>query len=92
MGWGKNRLKIFGTPGHPPGSACLYDDGQSVLFTGDTIFAGGGVGRTDFSYSDHSRLLSSLEKIFMLPQETIIYPGHGSPSTIGEEKKVSILP
>ena len=67
------KLKIIHTPGHTPGSVCLLTD--SALFTGDLLFAEG-VGRTDFSYSDHKKLLSSLKKIRGLPDTLLIYPGH----------------
>ena len=67
------KLKIIHTPGHTPGSVCLLTD--SALFTGDLLFAEG-VGRTDFSYSDHKKLLSSLKKIGGLPDTLLIYPGH----------------
>lgn len=72
---GNEKLKVIETPGHTPGSICLYD-GKRNLFTGDTLFADS-VGRTDFSYSKPLQLTESLEKIFRLPGETIIYPGHG---------------
>ena len=77
------------TPGHTPGSICFYSKSDQVLFTGDTIFADGGVGRTDFSYSNPAELKTSLTKIFKLQEETTIYPGHGRESTVGEEKSVS---
>lgn len=74
------------TPGHTPGSCCLYFKDESVLFTGDTLFKMG-IGRYDFSYSDKDDLKKSLEKILKLPQDTVIYPGHGEESTIGEERE-----
>ncbi|MFH1045412.1 MAG: MBL fold metallo-hydrolase [Candidatus Omnitrophota bacterium] len=78
-------LEVVHTPGHTPGSICLYMEG--ICFTGDTLFAQG-VGRTDFSYSSEKALLLSIRKRLMtLPDETVIYPGHGSASTIGIEKK-----
>ena len=86
---GSSRLTVIETPGHTPGSVCLYDSNNGVMFTGDTLFAEGGIGRTDFSYSNHQQLLSSLKKIFRLPPHTLIYPGHGNSSTLAEE---TVLP
>lgn len=68
-------LTVIETPGHTPGSICLYD-GTKNLFSGDTIFKDG-VGRTDFSYSSPLQLTKSLDKLSKLPKETIVYPGHG---------------
>lgn len=76
---------VIHTPGHTPGSVALSLGG--VLFTGDTLFAGG-VGRTDFSYGDERALYRSIrEKLFTFPDDTVIYPGHGPASTIGDEKR-----
>lgn len=83
---GSIRLTVLETPGHTPGSICLYNKEDKILFTGDTLFAEGGIGRTDFKYSNHSDLLSSLKKIFRLPANTRILPGHGLPSTLEAEK------
>lgn len=83
---GKTTVKIIETPGHTPGSLCLYSKKDNVIFVGDLIFAGGGVGRCDFAYSDHSALNKSIKKIFKLPKNTIIYSGHGMDTTIGQEK------
>jgi glyoxylase-like metal-dependent hydrolase (beta-lactamase superfamily II) len=69
-------LKVIQTPGHTPGSVCLYFEKEEVLFTGDTLFADG-VGRTDFSYGSEKDLLASLEKLSKLPPKIKIYPGHG---------------
>ncbi|MCX5678479.1 MAG: MBL fold metallo-hydrolase [Candidatus Omnitrophica bacterium] len=78
-------LKILHTPGHTPGSVSVVLDG--VVFTGDALFAGS-VGRTDFEYGDQDSLIRSItQKLFTLKDDTIVYPGHGGPSTIGEEKK-----
>lgn len=82
---GNINLSVMETSGHTPGSICLYFAKQNILFTGDTIFAGGGVGRTDFSYCSTSDLHDSLKTIFKLPNQTIIYPGHGEISTIKRE-------
>ena len=83
---GRSLLTVIGTPGHTPGSVCLYDKISNSLFTGDTLFADSSIGRTDFSYSSHENLRASLKKIFNLPGKTKIFPGHGRPSTLEEEK------
>ncbi len=85
--FGNDKIKIFQTPGHTPGSICLYYPHQNILFTGDLIFAGGAVGRTDFDYSSGKDLMKSLKKILKLPSETIIYSGHGEVSSIASERK-----
>lgn len=82
---GASILTVIETPGHTPGSVCLYGKTMGILFTGDTLFADGGIGRTDFSYSSHKDLLNSLKIIFRLPGKTQIYPGHGRSSTLEEE-------
>lgn len=78
------KLKIITTPGHTPGSICLYND--EVVFTGDTLFAKGGVGRTDFPYCSPPDLANSIKKILDLNPNLTVLPGHGEPSTIAEEK------
>jgi hydroxyacylglutathione hydrolase len=84
-------FKVLHTPGHTPGCICLYCESQGVIFTGDTVFAGS-VGRTDFPGYDtnaaHHQLINAVkEKIFTLPEETKLYPGHGPSTTIRCEKK-----
>lgn len=81
---GELSFTIIHTPGHTPGSICLF--GQGVVFTGDTLF-NLGIGRSDLPGGDYSLLLKSLNKIAALPDETIVYPGHGPQTTIGYEKK-----
>ena len=81
--FGDCRLNVMETPGHTPGSVCFLSDG--VIFSGDTLFKNG-VGRTDFAYSDETNIEKSLEKIFRLPSETLVYSGHGEKTTINEEK------
>lgn len=82
---GRDKLEVIETPGHTPGSICLYSKG--VLFSGDTLFKNG-IGRTDFSYSSHADLLSSIkEKLLILPPETLIYPGHGEETTVNDEQE-----
>lgn len=85
----KNKIKnlefrIIKTPGHTPGGCCLYVEKENALFTGDTLFKEG-IGRTDLSYSSKDDLNKSLKKIFKLPRETLIYPGHDEDSIIEDE-------
>ena len=81
---GNIRLEIIHTPGHTPGSISIKYD--NILFTGDCLF-NGGIGRTDFAYGDERELLKSIrERLLIFDDDTIIYPGHGEPSTIGREK------
>ena len=88
---GKSEITILETPGHTPGSICLYEERHRVIFTGDTVFASGAVGRTDRSYGDRTLLLESLRKIFALPPNTALFPGHGEASTIGAEKSHHVV-
>jgi len=88
---GETALKVIHTPGHTPGSICLYTEGN--IFTGDTLFVGN-VGRTDLPGGSMAQLLKSIhEKIYTLPGETRVWPGHDyglSPhSTIDEEKRTN---
>ena len=81
---GEVALEVIHTPGHTPGSICLK--GKGVVFTGDTLFCGG-IGRTDFSYGSGDDIISSIkEKLLILDDSYIVYPGHGPSSTIGREK------
>jgi glyoxylase-like metal-dependent hydrolase (beta-lactamase superfamily II) len=84
---GSLKLTVFHTPGHTPGGISLILD--NVIFTGDTLFAGG-IGRTDLpggSYQDLQRSIK--EKLLILGNGKIIYPGHGPDSTIGEERRTN---
>lgn len=82
--FGKYRLRVLETPGHTPGSICLYDGGVN-LFSGDTLFKNG-IGRTDFSYSSPIQMSKSLARLKQLPLNCRVYPGHGEATTIIEEK------
>lgn len=84
---GSIELLVLETPGHTPGSICLLNEKEEVLFTGDTIFKDGSVGRTDFSYSVKSDLDSSVKRILKLNGNIAILPGHGNSSTIDNEKR-----
>ena len=84
--FGTLAFTIINCPGHTPGGVSfILKDAQSV-FTGDTIFAHGYIGRTDLSYSRPLDLSVSIQKLFTLPDRYVIYPGHGSCSTIKEER------
>lgn len=77
-------LAVIATPGHTPGSSCFH--GPGMIFSGDTLFAGG-VGRTDLPGGSAEALFSSIrERIFCLPGDTVLYPGHGEWTTIAREK------
>lgn len=79
-------FKAIATPGHTPGSLCWYNEGEGILFSGDTLFAGS-IGRTDFPYSDYdSEIRSLMEKIMLLPGSTDVFPGHGGATTIQRER------
>lgn len=81
---GRYDLQVIHTPGHTPGSICLK--GKGVVFTGDTLFCEG-IGRTDFAYGSEKDIIRSIkEKLFILDDSCIIYPGHGPTSTIGRER------
>lgn len=74
---GSFTIKPIHTPGHTPGSVCYSISTVSGLFVGDLIFAGGAVGRTDFSYSSPKDLRSSLQRIEAMDEHEMLYPGHG---------------
>ncbi|MHC4386690.1 MAG: MBL fold metallo-hydrolase [Planctomycetota bacterium] len=81
------RFKILHTPGHSPGSICLYSAQNHILFAGDTLFAGS-VGRSDFPGGNHELLIEMIrQKLLILPEQTAVYAGHGPETTIGNEKK-----
>ncbi len=80
------KLQVLHTPGHTPGGICLYSKDEGIVFTNDTLFADS-IGRTDFPNGSKSQLLNSIkEKLFTLPDETKVYPGHGPITTIAREK------
>ena len=84
---GEQSFSIFHGPGHSPGSICLLSDGH--LFVGDVLFAGS-VGRTDLPGGDFDALVEGVrEKLFRLPADTIVHPGHGPDTTIGREKQMN---
>ena len=77
-------FRVLHTPGHTPGSVCLYREEEKVLFSGDTLFQAG-FGRTDLAGGSMHQLLSSLRTLLALPRDVRVYPGHGESTTIDEE-------
>jgi glyoxylase-like metal-dependent hydrolase (beta-lactamase superfamily II) len=79
--------QVMHTPGHTEGSVCLYFPAQQKLIAGDTLFAGS-IGRTDLPGGSFEKIISSLhEKVLSLPDDTVVIPGHGPLTTIGEERE-----
>lgn len=79
-------ILFFNTPGHTPGGMCIYIKNQDALFCGDTLFYAS-IGRTDFPGGSYEDIIKSIqEKIFALPDDTRVYPGHMQPTTVGYEK------
>lgn len=84
---GSKELEIIATPGHTPGGISVYCADDKLLFSGDTLFFES-VGRTDFDGGSFENLAESIrKKLFVLPPETSVYPGHGEPTTILHEKE-----
>ncbi len=83
---GSHAAQILHTPGHTEGSICLYFAAEKKLLAGDTLFAGS-IGRTDLPGGDMKKIMRSLhDTVLALPDETVVVPGHGELTTIGEEK------
>lgn len=83
---GAHEFQVLHTPGHSAGSISLWCPAEKVVFCGDVLF-NMGIGRTDFPGGSHKTLLQSIrDKLFTLPDETVVYPGHGPETTIGYER------
>lgn len=81
------RLKVIATPGHTAGSCCYYAAEDNILFSGDTLFQES-IGRTDLPTGQAAQLSHSIkEKLYVLPENTLVLSGHGVETTIGEEKQ-----
>ncbi|MBO9571137.1 MAG: MBL fold metallo-hydrolase, partial [Chitinophagaceae bacterium] len=79
-------LKVLLTPGHSPGSICFYSEKDRFVISGDVLFRQS-IGRTDLPMGDYETLITSIrEKLFTLPDDVTVYPGHGPETTIGYEK------
>jgi glyoxylase-like metal-dependent hydrolase (beta-lactamase superfamily II) len=82
---GEDSLRSILVPGHSPGSLCFYDPAGGFVITGDALFRGS-IGRTDLPGGDYDTLIRSIRsRLLALPPETRVYPGHGEPTSIGEE-------
>jgi hydroxyacylglutathione hydrolase len=87
--FGNSELKVLFVPGHTAGSLAFYSRKDKIVFTGDALFAGS-IGRTDLKGGDYDMLIKSIrERLFVLPPDTIVYPGHGEPTTIETEMKTN---
>lgn len=86
---GKLHFQVLHTPGHTPGHVCFYEPTEGVLFDGDVLFYRG-VGRTDLPGGSWQQLVHSIEQVlFLLPDDTVVYSGHGPATTLGEEKRLN---
>lgn len=83
--FGSIELQVLHTPGHTEGSVCLYGPDEGLLFSGDTLFAGGW-GRVDLPGGDDLAMVASLSRLLDLEDRVAVYPGHGGESTIGRER------
>jgi hydroxyacylglutathione hydrolase len=84
--FGNSELKVLYTPGHANGSVCFYCEKDKFVIVGDVLF-NGSIGRTDFPTGNYDLLISSIkEKLFILPDDTVVYSGHGPKTSIGYEK------
>jgi len=80
-------LGVIHTPGHTPGSVCLRMAADGLLFSGDTLFCGS-IGRTDLWGGSYEQIMASIkERLLTLPDDTVVYPGHGPETTIGDERR-----
>jgi glyoxylase-like metal-dependent hydrolase (beta-lactamase superfamily II) len=86
---GDLRFRVLHTPGHTPGHVCFYEADEGVLFDGDVLFQRG-IGRTDLPGGSWAQLMDSIRRVlFALPDETVVYSGHGPATTLGEEKRLN---
>ena len=89
ISFGQTTLLPLFVPGHSPASLCFYCAKSDFVIAGDTLFDGA-IGRTDFPGSSHQLLLNSIKnELFTLPEKTIVYAGHGKPTSIGKEKQTN---
>jgi len=86
---GKSLLEVLHTPGHTEGSMCLYDAKDHILLAGDTLFFEA-VGRCDLPTGDEAQMRQSIAKLFLLPDDTVVHPGHDADTTIQHEKRFNV--
>lgn len=87
ISFGNHRLTVIPTPGHSPGSVFFYCEEEHLAFSGDTLF-NMSIGRTDFDFGSYRDIMTSLQCVAReLPEETVIYPGHGPKTTMQQEKQ-----
>lgn len=87
VGAGSISANVLHTPGHTEGSVCLYFPAEKMLIAGDTLFAGS-IGRTDLPGGSYQKIMRSLhDRVLALPDDTVVIPGHGPNSTIGDERE-----
>ena len=85
--FGQSELKVIYTPGHADGSVCFYCEKDKFVIVGDVLF-NGSIGRTDFPTGNYEMLISNIKnKLLTLPDDTVVFSGHGGRTTIGHEKK-----
>ncbi|MFN2185409.1 MAG: MBL fold metallo-hydrolase [Anaerolineae bacterium] len=86
---GTLRFQVLHTPGHTPGHVCFYEQAEGVLFDGDVLFQRS-IGRTDLPGGNYRQMMDSIQRVlFALPEETVVYSGHGPATTIGDEKRLN---
>lgn len=85
--FGNTSLYVYEVPGHSPGSLCFYSEANKLLIVGDALFQGS-IGRTDLPKGNYKDLITNIQnKLFTLPDDVVVIPGHGYSTTIGAEKK-----
>lgn len=86
---GNGELTVLSVPGHSPGGIALYSPKDGFVITGDALFKGS-IGRTDLPGGDYATLINAISsKLITLPDSTVVYPGHGPATTVGNEKKMN---
>ena len=86
VSFGDSKLSVLFLPGHAPGHIGFYNEKEKTLLSGDVLFQGS-IGRTDLPWGNHETLVNSIhKKLFVLPDDVVVYPGHGSTTTLGDEK------
>lgn len=87
--FGNSQLELIFAPGHSPAHLCFYSEADKLLIGGDVLFYNS-IGRTDLPGGNHAQLLKNIrEKLFTLPDEVKVYPGHGQPTSVGFEKQTN---